>query len=73
VSSRPSAEGEETRAAAAARRAADARYRDSAAGMLETARELFSRASEMADSNDRKTMLRLAAEFERRAKEKRHG
>jgi hypothetical protein len=41
--------------------------------MLETARELLSRASEMGDSNDRNTMLRLAAEVERRAKERQRG
>jgi len=70
LSNRP-ANGEETRAAAAARRAADARFRDSAAGMLETAQDLLSNASQMSDANDRKMMLRLAAEFERRAKEKR--
>jgi type VI protein secretion system component VasF len=70
LSSRPP-DGEETRAAAEARRAADARFRDSAAGMLETARDLLSNASQMSDTNDRKMMLRLAAEFERRAKEKR--
>lgn len=63
-------DGEETRAAAAARRVAEARFRDSPAGMLQTARELFSHASEMSDSNDRKMMLRLAAEFERRARER---
>lgn len=62
--------GEETRAAAAARHASEERFRDSGRGMLETARELVSRASQMSDTNDRKVMLHLAAEFERRAKER---
>jgi hypothetical protein len=67
VSARPALYGDEDRAAAAARRAAEQRFRDSAQGMLEMARELRSRASQMADSNDGNMMLRLAAEYERRA------
>lgn len=62
------AHGEETRAAAAARRGSEERFRDSPEGMLETARKLVSRASQMSDTNDREVMLRLAAEFEGRAK-----
>jgi hypothetical protein len=51
---------------AAFRRAAD-RVKTSPDGMRETARELRDSAAAISDSCDRDMMLRLAAEYERRA------
>jgi len=54
---------------AALRRAAE-RTKNSPDGMRETARELRGNASRMRNSCDRDAMLRLAAEYERRAQDR---
>jgi hypothetical protein len=58
----------ERREADASFRAASERAANSPAGMRDTAHGLRQRASQMPDSCDRDTMLRLAAKYERRAK-----
>ena len=72
MSARPAGIHEENRAAIAARQVSEERFRDSAPGLLETARELLFRASQMTDTNDRNTILRMAAGYQRRAEEKRN-
>jgi hypothetical protein len=60
-------EAELRRAMDAAFRRASERAKNSPEGMRETARQLRQNASRMRDSCDRDAMLRLAAEYERRA------
>jgi len=62
-------EVERHKAAAAAFRRAEERAETSPNGMRDTARELRDSAAAIPDSCDRDTMLRLAAEYERRAAE----
>lgn len=63
-------EAERRRAMESAFSRASERAKNSPDGMRETARGLCQRASQMPDSSDRDTMLRLATEYERRAKDR---
>jgi hypothetical protein len=58
---------EETRAAFVARLKSEERQAASPKGLQASAAELRSRARQMADTNDRDAMLRLAAGYEQRA------
>ena len=60
-------ETERRRAMDGAFRRASERFKNSPNGMRETARQLRENASQMRDSCDREMMLRLAADYERRA------
>lgn len=60
-------EAEQRKATAAAFRRASERAETSPDGMRQTARELRESAAAIPDSCDRDMMLRLAAEYERRA------
>jgi hypothetical protein len=60
-------ETEQRQATEALFRLASEKAKNSPDGMRETARGLRQRASQMPDSSDRDAMLRLAAEYERRA------
>lgn len=60
-------EAEQRKATAEAFRHASERAENSPNGMRQTARELRESAAAVQDSCDRDTMLRLAAEYERRA------
>ena len=62
-------EAERRKAAAAALRRAAQRAQTSPSGMREMAQELRDSAAAIPDSCDRDMMLRLAAEYERRAAE----
>jgi hypothetical protein len=63
----PTKEAQQRRATDALFREASERAKNSPHGMREAARGLHQRASDMPDSGDRDTMLRLAADYERRA------
>jgi hypothetical protein len=60
-------ETELRRAMDGAIRRASERFKHSPNGMRETARQLRQSASQMRDTCDREMMLRLAADYERRA------
>jgi hypothetical protein len=63
----PAKEAEQRRATDVLFHEASERARNSPRGMRETARGLRQRASDMPDNGDRDLMLRLAADYERRA------
>ena len=65
-------EAERRKATDSASRRASEVAKNSPDGMRETARGLRERAARMPDSGDRKTMLRLAEDYERRAQEVDH-
>lgn len=67
MTGRPAAERADNHAIAAAQRRAEDQYAESPVGMHAAAADLRRHAVHMMDSNDRATMIRLAAAYERRA------